>query len=129
MTENQAEQYARRVFEAHEFRVDRLEPPDGRRCADFLVTKESESFLLEVTDKSESDFLSKLLLKAKDEGIASESREPSFSNRIDGILRDKEKQLLQTSTMYPNISLVVVTVKPRPPKGYPASGTDPGMRY
>ncbi|NJM10002.1 MAG: hypothetical protein HC883_03700 [Bdellovibrionaceae bacterium] len=107
MTENQAEEYARRVFEAHEFRVDRLEAPDGGRCADFLVTKESDSFLLEVTDKRESDFLSNLLLKAKDGGIATASRKSSFSNRIDGILRDKEEQLVQTSRMYPNIPRVV----------------------
>jgi hypothetical protein len=107
MTENQAEEYARSVFEAHGFRVNRLEPPYGGRCADYLVTKDSESFLLEVTDKSESDFLSDLLLKAENEGIATDSRAPSFSNRIDGILRDKEKQLMQTSTMYPDVPRVV----------------------
>ena len=110
MTENLAEQYARMVFETHGFSVTRLEPPgggSGGRCADYLVTKDSESFLLEVTDKRESTFLSDLLSTAKIEEIAAGSREPTYWNRIDGKLGDKEKQLVQTSLAYPDIPRVV----------------------
>ena len=107
MREKLAENYTRMIFESHGFSVMRLEPTDGIRCADYLGTKDSESFLVEVTDKSESDFLSNLLSEADIEGIATGSRELAFSNLIDGILRDKEKQLEQTSMMYPDIPRVV----------------------
>ena len=110
MTENlaeQAEQYARTVFETHGFSVTRLEPPGGGRCADYLVTKDSESFLLEVTEKRESTFLSDLRSTAEIEGIATGIREPTYWNRIDGILGDKAEQLLQTSLVYPDIPRVV----------------------
>lgn len=107
MTENLAEKYARRVFETDGFLVTRLELPDVGRCADYLVIKDSESFFLEVTDKSASDFLSDLLSKAEVKGIATGSRDLTFSNRIDGILHDKEKQLVQTSMVYPDIPRVI----------------------
>lgn len=107
MTENLAEKYTRIILESHGFCVNRLKPPNGIRCADYLVTKDSESFLVEVTDKSESDFLSNILSKAEIEGVATGSRELVFSNRIDGILREKEKQLEQTSMIHPNIPRVV----------------------
>lgn len=100
MKENIAEEYARLVLEAHEFLVTRLKPPENNRCADFLVEKDNESFLLEVTTKKETEFFNTLIQKTKDEKVATGSRTISYSNRIDGILRDKEDQLRQTPTDY-----------------------------
>ncbi len=96
MNENHAENYARKMLEAHGFLVKRLEQPEVGRSADYLVESSGESFLIEVTDKKETDFLEKLLLEVKGKGVATGSREQALSNRIDGILRDKEDQLGKT---------------------------------
>jgi hypothetical protein len=95
MNENSEEKYARNILEAHNFKVIRLSN-EPSRCADYSVQKGLEKYLVEVTDKKETEFIQKLRCKAEAEGIASDSRVLKQWNRIDAIVRNKKDQLKAT---------------------------------
>ena len=96
MKENAEELNARELLESADFIVARIpESPDGRR-ADYRATKGKDCFLVEVTDKKETEFFFELRQKSAKEGVATASRPVKRENTIDRIVRDKAQQLAET---------------------------------
>lgn len=92
---NDAEQHAREMLEAEGFRVSAI-PRGESRTADFLVEDSSNSYLLEVTAKSEGPFLAELLDHARERGTSDGTRGLAHWNTLDGIIRTKAEQLAST---------------------------------
>jgi hypothetical protein len=92
-----AEEHARSVLEAEGFEVRYLSAaPHGPRMADFLVSDAESTYLIEVTGREESNFLRELLDEAREVGIADGERKVHYDNTLDGIIRDKVRQLAET---------------------------------
>lgn len=99
MKENLEEQYARMVLEAHKFEVERIPEKPNTRRADFRVRKGDDEFLLEVTNKRQTEFHFELLSSAAQKGISTATRKIEYWNRLAAIFRDKADQLNQTPTV------------------------------
>lgn len=94
--ENREERYAREVLEFQGFTVERVSVEPGKRRADFRARRGVEEFVVEVTDKKETEFLRSTYEKARLGGMHVDSRQISPRNTVDGIIRDKAVQLEQT---------------------------------
>ncbi|NBD13819.1 hypothetical protein [Corallococcus silvisoli] len=89
---NGAEAKAKEVLELSQFVVTKI-PETERPTPDFIVQKNGEQVLLEVTEKEPMEAFAQMLHQAKEEGSATLTREISSSNRLDGVIRAKAKQL------------------------------------
>jgi len=94
--DNQAERLAKQFFQVHGYTVHRIARDQEARRADFLAERGSEQVLLEVTEKEATGDFVELQSEARDRGLATLSRPIRPWNRIDGLLRDKAKQLEET---------------------------------
>ncbi|MFN7966189.1 MAG: hypothetical protein U0V87_10930 [Acidobacteriota bacterium] len=96
MKENAEELHARRVLEAHAFKVDRISREPGARRADYRIRAGVEETILEVTDKKETQFILDLHAEAATNRLATADREVMYWNGIDRVIKEKTEQLRQT---------------------------------
>jgi hypothetical protein len=96
MDESPQEAYAREVLEARGFCVERLPTSNQGKTADYRAQKGDQAFFVEVTNKSETDFLLDLYKRVRLCGMATDDRELRVNNTIDGIVREKATQLAAT---------------------------------
>jgi len=99
-TVNQAEENASTILGGQGFAVERLERADGDpgKRADFRVTYGAETYVLEVTSKEETQDFHRFAAELRTKGIATMTAPPCYNNSIDGILRRKHDQIVQTPT-------------------------------
>lgn len=95
MKETRTEKHAREMLEAKGFEVERI-PRGKTRTADFRVTDEKSSYLVEVTDRGAGDFLSDLRRAAVEDGFAERTRGFGIDSTLDGKISRKVDQLDQT---------------------------------
>ncbi len=88
MTETTTEKHAREVLEAKGFKVERI-PRGKTRTADLRVTDYKFSYLVEVTDRDEGNFLSDLRRAAVEKGVAERIRGFGIDSTLDGKITDK----------------------------------------
>jgi hypothetical protein len=91
-----SEKHMRSMLQAENFNIERIAISDNQRRADYLVTDDVNSYVIEVTNKEETKEYKNLLKELHENGIGSTSQVICYWNRLDGILKNKADQISQT---------------------------------
>ncbi|MDC0710015.1 hypothetical protein POL68_16185 [Stigmatella sp. ncwal1] len=95
MPSTRSEKEAQELLESNHFFVEKISESD-RRTADFFVSKNNDSYLIEVTEKEPANAFTQMIQTASKEGLGTLIRELNRNNRLDGIIKEKVDQLRTT---------------------------------
>ncbi|MBZ4423034.1 hypothetical protein [Myxococcus sp. RHSTA-1-4] len=96
MPSTRSEKEAQELLESNHFSVEKI-PESDRRTADFFVSKNSDRYLVEVTEKEPANAFTQMLQTADKEGLGTLIRELDRNNRLDGVIKEKVNQLRATN--------------------------------
>lgn len=108
---NESESFVRDILVDKGFQVERI-PRKETKTADWLVSDERFSYVVEVTSKAPDAEWQRLLRRSTEAGHASETRPLEYSNLLDGILGKKAEQIRNTPTAQDAFSVIWIDSTP-----------------